>query len=60
MKCASIMAAAKSIGFKAYQFLYTDDTLESEKCDMKSLKEDRNFKLKECLNIALKIAKHIK
>lgn len=60
MECASIMAAAKSRGFKAYQFLYTDDTLESEKWDIKTLKEDRTFILKECLNIALEVTKYIK
>lgn len=60
MECASVMAVAKSRGFKAYQFLYTDDTLESEKWDIKTLKEDRTFILKECLNIALKIIKYVK
>ncbi len=60
MECASIMAVAISRGFKAYQFLYTDDALESEKWDMKTLKDDRIFLLKECLNIALKIIKYIK
>lgn len=60
MECASIMAAAKDRGFKAYQFLYTDDTLESEKWDIKTLKDDRTLILKECLNIALKITKYIK
>lgn len=59
MECASIMAVAKSREFKAYQFFYTDDTLESEKWDIKTLKEDRIFILKECLNIALKVAKNI-
>ena len=59
MECASIMAVAKSRGFKAYQFLYTDDTLESEKWDIKTLKKDRIFILKECLNIALKVTKYI-
>lgn len=60
MECASIMAVAKSRGFKAYQFLYADDTLDSEVWDMKTLKEDRLYILKECLNIAYKIVEHIK
>lgn len=60
MECASIMSVAKSRGFKAYQFLYTDDSLESEKWKIKTLKENRILLLKECLDIALKIANNIK
>ena len=59
MECASIMAVAKSRGFKAYQFLYTDDTLEGDTWDMKTLAEDRTVILKECLNIALEVVKKI-
>ena len=59
MECASIMAVAKSRGFKAYQFLYTDDTLEDDVWHMKTLTEDRTFILKECLNIAFEVIKKI-
>ena len=59
MECASIMAVAKSRGLKAYQFLYTDDTLEGDTWDMKTLAEDRTVILKECLNIALEVVKKI-
>ena len=59
MECASIMAVAKSRGFKAYQFLYTDDTLEGDTWNMKTLAEDRTVILKQCLNIALEIVKKI-
>ena len=59
MECASIMAVAKSRGFKAYQFLYTDDTLEGDIWEMKTLTEDRSFILKQCLNIAFEVIKKI-
>ena len=59
MECASIMAVAKSRGFKAYQFLYTDDTLEGNTWDIKTLAEDRTIILKECLNIAFEVIKKI-
>lgn len=59
MECASIMAMAISRGIKAYQFLYTDDTLADESWDLKTLKEDRSFMLRECLKIAFKIIEKI-
>lgn len=59
MECASIMAFAKLRGVKAYQFLYTEDTLENKSWDMNKLKEDRSFILKECLDIAIKVAEEI-
>lgn len=59
MECASIMAVASSRGFKAYQFLYTDDTLADDSWDLKTLKEDRSFMLEECLKIAFKIIEKI-
>jgi len=59
MECASIMAVANSRKINAYQFLYTDDTLDSEIWDIRTLKEDRSFILKECLRIAIEIAKEI-
>ena len=59
MECASIMAMANARDIEAYQFLYTDDTLDGGNWDMRTLKEDRTYILKECLEIALKIAKEI-
>jgi len=59
MECASIMAFAKFRKVKAYQFLYTEDTLENKSWDINKLKEDRSFILKECLDIAIEIAKEI-
>lgn len=59
MECASIMAVAKSRGFKAYQFLYTDDTLEGDIWDIKTLTEDSTSILKQCLNIAFEVIKKI-
>jgi purine-nucleoside phosphorylase len=59
MECSSIMAMADFRKIEVYQFLYTDDTLESEEWDMRTLKDDRSFLLKECVNISLKVAKKI-
>lgn len=59
MECASIMAMASDRKIEAYQFLYTDDTLADESWDLKTLKEDRSFMLKECLKIAFKIIEKI-
>lgn len=59
MECASIMAFAKFRGVEAYQFLYTEDTLESKSWDMNKLRDDRTFILKECLNIAIKVAEDL-
>ena len=59
MECASIMAVAQSRGYKAYQFLYTEDTLTGDWWDIKNLKEDRTFILKKCLEISYKIIKEI-
>ena len=59
MECASIMAVAKSRGFKAYQFLYTDDTLDNNSWDIKTLKDDRTDILKKCLDISFEIIKKI-
>ncbi len=59
MECASIMAMAKSRNIKAYQFLYTDDTLDGGKWDLRTLKDDRTPILTHCLEIALKVASEI-
>jgi len=59
MECSSIMAMADFRNIDVYQFLYTDDTLESEEWDLRTLKDDRTFLLKECVSIALKVAKMI-
>ena len=59
MECASIMAVANARNINAYQFLYSDDTLAGETWDPRTLKEDRSFILKECLKIAIKIAKEL-
>ena len=59
MECASIMAVANSRNINAYQFLYSDDTLAGEAWDIRTLKEDRSFILKECLKIATEIVKEI-
>lgn len=59
MECASIMAVANARNINAYQFLYSDDTLEGEKWDIKTLKDDRSFILKECLNIAIEVVKEM-
>ena len=60
MECASIMAVANSRNINAYQFLYSDDTLAGESWDIRTLKDDRSFILKECLRIAIEIVKEIK
>lgn len=59
MECASVMAMCQKRNLEAYYFLYSDDTLDGEKWDLKTLKEDRSFLLKECLKIALKVARKI-
>lgn len=59
MECASIMAVAEARNINAYQFLYSDDTLVGEEWDIRTLIDDRTAILKECLKIALKIAKEI-
>lgn len=59
MECASIMAVAKARNINAYQFLYTDDTLEDGKWDIITLKDKRNGILNECLKIAFEIVKEI-
>ncbi len=59
MECASIMAVAQSSGYVTYQFLYADDTLESEIWDIKTLKEDRTYILKICLYVALEVVANI-
>ena len=59
MECSAIMAFAKARGVEAYQFLYTDDTLDSVKWDKRTLLDDRTEFLKICLEIALKIADRI-
>lgn len=60
MECASIMAVANARNINAYQFLYSDDTLEGSEWNIRTLIDDRSFILKECLNIAIEIAKEIK
>ena len=59
MECASVMAMCQRRGRKAYYFLYSDDTLAGDTWDLKTLKEDRSFILKECLKIALEVATQI-
>ncbi len=59
MECASIMAVANSRNINAYQFLYSDDTLAGGIWNIRALKEDKRFILKECLKIATEIAKEI-
>lgn len=59
MECASIMAMSKLRNIKSYQFLYCDDTLESEEWQLRTMKDDRSIILKECLKIALKVASKI-
>ncbi len=53
------MAVAKKRKIDAYQFLYCDDTLDEGEWDIRTLADDRTYILKECLQIALKIAKEI-
>lgn len=59
MECASIMAVSISRDINCYQFLYTDDTLDGDSWDLRTLKSDRTFILKECLEIAFKIIQEI-
>ena len=59
MECASIMAMSKLRGIKSYQFLYCDDTLESEEWNMRTMKDNRSSILSECLKIALNVASKI-
>ena len=59
MECSAIMAFAKNRGLEAYQFLYTDDTLAGDNWNLKTMKDDRSFMLKECLKIAFKIIEKI-
>ncbi len=59
MECASIMAVSKVRGLETYQFLYSDDTLDSEKWDARTLLDDRTDFVKVCLEIALKITEEI-
>ena len=59
MESASIMALCENRNVEAYQFLYSDDTLDGEKWDARTLLDDKTSFLKECLKIALKIADEI-
>ena len=59
MECASIMAVANARNINAYQFLYSDDTLDGEKWDIRTLQDDRCFILKECLKIATEVVRVI-
>jgi len=59
MECASIMAMAEVRKINVYQFLYTDDTLEGDTWDLRTLRDRREDILKECLNIALEVYKEI-
>ena len=59
MECSAIMAVAKARNVKAYQFLYSDDTLDDVEWDARTLLDDRTSFLKICLEIALKIADKI-
>lgn len=59
MECSAIMALSKARNIKSYLFLYSEDTLASEEWDIKQLKEDRTFLLRECLKIALEVADEI-
>ena len=59
IECASIMSVSKSRGFMAYEFLYTEDTLDGELWNMNELRDDRSALLKECLRISLIIADEI-
>ena len=59
MECASIMAVAKARNIDMYQFLYTDDTLDGNAWNLRTLREDRTIMIKECLRIALEVAKKI-
>jgi len=59
MECASIMAVSKVRKVETYQFLYSDDTLDSKQWDARTLLDDRSPLLKICLEIALKIADEI-
>ncbi len=59
MECASIMAVSKARQVEAYQFLYSDDNLDGEKWDARTLFDNRSSLLEICLEIALKIADEI-
>ena len=59
MECASIMAMSKLRNIKSYQFLYCDDTLESDEWNLRTMKDDRSIILDECLKIALNVASEI-
>ena len=59
MECSAIMAMAEVRNINAYQFLYTDDTLEGDEWDLRTMQDPRNDILKECLEIAFKIVEEI-
>jgi len=59
MECASIMAVAKARGVEAYQFLYSADTLDNEEWDVRTLRDDKEFILDKCFEIALKVVEEI-
>ena len=59
MECSAIMAVAKDRNVEAYQFLYSDDTLDGTEWDARTLLDNRTSFLKVCLDIALKIADKI-
>ena len=56
MECSAIMAVARARGVEAYQFLYTDDTLDGIEWDARTILDDRTALLKICLDIALKVS----
>ncbi|MBQ9267776.1 MAG: nucleoside phosphorylase [Clostridia bacterium] len=59
MECASIMAMSKLRNIESYQFLYCDDTLESDEWKLRTMQDDRSPILTECLRIALKVVEKI-
>ena len=59
MECASIMAIAKARGIEAYQFLYSADTLDNDEWDIRTLRDEKEFILSKCFEIALKVVEEI-
>ena len=56
MECASIMAVSKFRKIKLYQYLYTEDNLDSETWDSRTMGKVPKTELEKYLRIALEIA----
>ncbi len=56
MECASVMAASQFRGINTYQFLYAEDSLDSEVWDARTMGNVPHSDLEKYLRVALEVA----